>query len=828
MPNFKNLLYAYNLTKYDKGRLLPLSVTVHPTRFPYSSYTSMRQVSPVMTKLIHNIAKSFLREEKGTELHLESDTSINEIRNDTNATENQIKKHKTIINANESQTRGFDATNSTTVNNISNKYSKELISNQKEENTFTFSDLKDPLVSLLSQITAIKPIKRTGVIFIRTDYMLQGTQPVQVEINTISCAFVFMGPKINNLHALFEDGVEVSRSDDEFCAMILAVWRCFVHDRSYIDSDDNRSYMNDDRMNELVERNEWNSKLNGIMTPEACYGSNVEFSSACNDNLNDTLRSEAFCRSNVNLRGACNYKNIYNKIEDESNNKEFASNNEALITNNERTSLHNNNFIMLMVDNCVTEDSGNYFEKIEIIKKMKEKGIDVIHVTFDELIKELKYKKKEMHNEDDFNRTNKGINKGNEIEINNSCNENNNINDYVKNTTYIDNAYNECTNNKTNNEFNNNNNNNNNTNNEFNNKTNNINANHNSNNTNKNTNNTNNNNTNNEFNNNNTNKNTNNTDNNTNNNNSNNTNKNSNNNIHNFYDFDEIEEYIKSLLNTQKPCDIEYDLIYKDKTVFFIYYRWFYNLSHYTEKYTLLRAILECSSAVSLPSAELQIAGSKSIQVKLKDEKYIKKFLTQKEIIKVKDFFGDFKELRDLKEGDENLFILKSLNEGGGNNIFGEDIIKYKNSIENKLTDNKDTSNNNKVDFDKNGNQEGDNGNISNKIINEGSNNNSNKTSKRVGNETSSDYDNINKVNNDSGVFLMRKIESPTFINRFLNDKNDRVIIPEVGIMGWGLIRNGELVINKNAGYICRTKDKDSKECGVSCGFGALDSIYKN
>lgn len=216
------------------------------------------------------------------------------------------------------------------------------------------------------------------------------------------------------------------------------------------------------------------------------------------------------------------------------------------------------------------------------------------------------------------------------------------------------------------------------------------------------------------------------------------------------------DEEMKRRIDEQDPFDEPLQMIFNKMKVFGLYYRWFYNHNHYTEKDFILRAKLECCSAFSLPSVEVQMAGLKIFQMKLTEKTYLMNLISIPEIGEIYEHFGEFKSITKLEPGDEENFILKSTLEGGGNNVYGEDIVKY----------------------------EGDN----------------------------------------SNVFLMKKIISPVYSNAFL-DEVERKIIPEIGIMGWLISIDGEIIYNENAGYICRSKDEKSKECGVSCGFGALDSI---
>jgi len=173
----------------------------------------------------------------------------------------------------------------------------------------------------------------------------------------------------------------------------------------------------------------------------------------------------------------------------------------------------------------------------------------------------------------------------------------------------------------------------------------------------------------------------------------------------------------------------------------------------------LTRAKIECSSAVSLPSAELQIIGNKTFQIKYKDKDYLRKFLSEEDINKIYEHFGEFKKIEDFKDNDENKFVLKSLNEGGGNNLYKEDIKKY-----------------------------------------------------------------LSEVQKENNYFMMKLIEGKKHQNCLLDGK-ERSIIPEIGIFGFLFSKDGKVIYNESGGYICRSKDSLANECGVSCGFGFLDSI---
>lgn len=76
-----------------------------------------------------------------------------------------------------------------------------------------------------------------------------------------------------------------------------------------------------------------------------------------------------------------------------------------------------------------------------------------------------------------------------------------------------------------------------------------------------------------------------------------------------------------------------------------------------------------------------------------------------------------------------------------------------------------------------------------------------------------------------SNYFLMKKIDSPSFVNMSVKDGVDRPLICEMGVFGRCISVRNEVVLSDDAGYIMRSKGVDSVECGVSCGYGLLDSI---
>ncbi|WUR02624.1 glutathione synthetase [Vairimorpha necatrix] len=81
----------------------------------------------------------------------------------------------------------------------------------------------------------------------------------------------------------------------------------------------------------------------------------------------------------------------------------------------------------------------------------------------------------------------------------------------------------------------------------------------------------------------------------------------------------------------------------------------------------------------------------------------------------------------------------------------------------------------------------------------------------------------INKGKSNS--IFMKKFNSATVKNMFIYDKSEREIINEVSIFGCLLIVDDKIIINDEAGYIVRSKDKRNLEGGICSGNGALDSL---
>ena len=116
-------------------------------------------------------------------------------------------------------------------------------------------------------------------------------------------------------------------------------------------------------------------------------------------------------------------------------------------------------------------------------------------------------------------------------------------------------------------------------------------------------------------------------------------------------------------------------LYLKKKPVFLIYYRYYYNHDHYKEKDIETRIKLESTDAVSIPTVEFQILGLKYFQkIWATSKNELEKYLVEKN--KLENTFVKYKDCKDYKKEDLDIYILKTVNEGGNSNFFREDIEK--------------------------------------------------------------------------------------------------------------------------------------------------------
>ncbi|KAK9137125.1 hypothetical protein Sjap_007719 [Stephania japonica] len=216
-------------------------------------------------------------------------------------------------------------------------------------------------------------------------------------------------------------------------------------------------------------------------------------------------------------------------------------------------------------------------------------------------------------------------------------------------------------------------------------------------------------------------------------------------------------------------------LIIDDQVVALVYFRAGYTPNDYpSESEWHARLLVEQSSAIKCPSISYHLAGTKKIQQELARDNVLERFLENKDdIAKLRKCFAGLWNLDNSNVIDNaverpDLFVLKPQREGGGNNIYGEDmkevLLKWK----------------------------------------------------REGSDELSAY------------ILMQRIfpaVSPSIMvrNGVIHQDN---AISELGIYGAYLRNKDKVVLNDHSGYLMRTKVSSSNEGGVAAGFAVLDSVY--
>lgn len=191
------------------------------------------------------------------------------------------------------------------------------------------------------------------------------------------------------------------------------------------------------------------------------------------------------------------------------------------------------------------------------------------------------------------------------------------------------------------------------------------------------------------------------------------------------------------------------------------------------------RLFLENNLAIKCPSILTQLSGTKKIQQVLTNEGVIKQLLpliTEDDLNKILSTFVKIHPMDDSEEGKlakklafelpEN-YVLKPQREGGGNNIYKEEIPKLL-----KLIPEKDWE----------------------------------------------------------AYILMELIDPSSFKNKVIrnNEIFHEDIISELGIFGSVLFdeSNGDIKFNDTSGWLLRSKFSSSNEGGVAAGFGCVDSVY--
>lgn len=191
------------------------------------------------------------------------------------------------------------------------------------------------------------------------------------------------------------------------------------------------------------------------------------------------------------------------------------------------------------------------------------------------------------------------------------------------------------------------------------------------------------------------------------------------------------------------------------------------------------RLFLETSTAIKCPSLLTQLSGAKKIQQVLTSPETVKKFLPGVEDADLEKLLSTFVKIYPLDNSEEGQlakklafeqpqnFVLKPQREGGGNNVYKDNIPGHLKSM----------------------------------------------------------------PESEWGAYiLMELIHPPTHKNKIIRNSEvyHEEIISELGIFGTVLFdeESGDIKTNENAGHLLRSKFSTSDEGGVAAGFGCVDNVY--
>jgi glutathione synthase len=243
----------------------------------------------------------------------------------------------------------------------------------------------------------------------------------------------------------------------------------------------------------------------------------------------------------------------------------------------------------------------------------------------------------------------------------------------------------------------------------------------------------------------------------------------------------------------------------RDIEISVVYYRAGYMPNEYpSPEYYETRFRLESSKAIKCPTIPLQLAGGKKVQEVLGRKGLVERFLPNHSQAQIDNLRKTFMDMWGLDEDSQTAvggevgspasassssseplgtrkarqeyasLVLKPQREGGGNNVYKEDIPAFLDSL---------------------------------------------------------------PPQEREAWIAMRLIEVPKGVKGWLvragsldfAATSERAVqaevVSELGIFGWALFGGGKVVGEEEVGWLVRTKGKDSNEGGVATGFSVLDSV---
>ncbi|XP_076641100.1 glutathione synthetase [Halictus rubicundus] len=248
----------------------------------------------------------------------------------------------------------------------------------------------------------------------------------------------------------------------------------------------------------------------------------------------------------------------------------------------------------------------------------------------------------------------------------------------------------------------------------------------------------------------------------------------------------EIKVIRRSLQNLVDEATLSSDkeLLVGNQIVSVVYFRSGYQVEAYpTEQEWSIRLLIERSRAIKCPSIQYHLAGTKKVQQSLAYPNALNLFLKDSDSIKqVQEVFAGLYSLEFNNEGDEIIeeamtnpqkYVLKPQREGGGNNIYNEDIKS------------------------------------------------------KLGSMKSSEE--------RTGWILMDRFYPPTQKNYIVCARNEPFehndlslvdVVSELGIYGVVIGDHDNVIYNEQVGHILRSKKSNEDEGGIVAGIGAIDGPY--
>ncbi|CAL1684034.1 unnamed protein product [Lasius platythorax] len=245
-----------------------------------------------------------------------------------------------------------------------------------------------------------------------------------------------------------------------------------------------------------------------------------------------------------------------------------------------------------------------------------------------------------------------------------------------------------------------------------------------------------------------------------------------------------IRRSLTSLTSEEIKLGPNKELIVANMIVAVVYYRSGYELEAYpTDKEWDIRLLIERSRAIKCPSVQYHLAGTKKVQQSLAQPNVLKKFLKDEtSVARVQEIFTGLYTLDFDEDGEKavemginkpNKFVLKPQREGGGNNIYNEDIRTWLSSMRDS-------------------------------------------PERKAWILMDRIYPPLQKN------YLIRAVEEPSLKDNF--DLSE--VVTELGVYGVIIGDSSNIILNEQVGHILRTKSSSEDEGGIVAGIGALDSPY--